>query len=184
MPPTSKRCQFCWKAFTTHRGINQHISASPICKKEWNKIIVNKNDDNRHPKRMHTNSPEPIFLDDHPNPILTDILDDPDNGAGVNVEEANNSTDLDPETPMRYVETFPGPAGDTLRQEKTPFEVLEGVQREEGKAPWDPFASRAEWELAEWLIGNVGQTSTDKYLQLPIVSEIFGFTKKNSAFKR
>jgi hypothetical protein len=171
MPPMSKRCQFCMKNFTTQRAVNQHISASSTCLKEWHKSIVRTND-NRLPKRRRTNSPEPIFHDDIPNPDLIDNLDDPDtgNGAGANVEDADNSEDHDPATPKRYVEAFPGPAGDTLRQEKTPFEVLEGIQREDGKAPWDPFASRAEWELAEWLINSVGQSSTDKYLQLPIVS--------------
>jgi hypothetical protein len=94
------------------------------------------------------------------------------------LEDADNSDELDPATPKRYIEAFPGPAGETLRQERTPFEVLEGMQREEGRAPWDPFASRAEWELAEWLIKNVGQSSTDKYLQLPIVSREIWLKKK------
>ena len=35
---------------------------------------------------------------------------------------------------------------------------------------WAPFEDQAEWNLACWLIKNVGQKSIDEYLKLPIVS--------------
>jgi hypothetical protein len=165
MPPTLKHCQFCQKGFTTQRAVNQHISASTTCLKEWHKNIVREND-SPSPKRRRVNSPDPCLL---PNPDIPHNFDDADNCA--NLEDTDNkSDDVDPVTHRRYVEPFPGPAGETLRCEKTRFEILEGEQRTEGKAPWEPFASRAEWELAEWLVKNVRQRSTDKYLQLPIVS--------------
>jgi hypothetical protein len=166
MPPSSKRCQFCRKAFSTQRGVNQHISASSICLKEWHKTIVRTNDDDRLPKCRRTNSPEPNILDN----LLNEAND------RANVEEAANNGDetdgdeTDPATPKRFIEPFPGTAGGTLRQETTQFEVLEREQRLEGMAPWELFASRVEWELVEWLIKSVGQKSTEKYLQLPIVS--------------
>ena len=169
MPPTSKRCQFCQKTFNTQRGVSQHISASIICLNEWHKNIVKK-DDNPSPKRRRINSPEPSFLDEelpYPNPTLD--FDAADNRADV--EEVDDDSDnIDQATPKRYVEPFPGPAGDALRQEKTRFEILEGVQQMEGKTSWEPFASRAEWQLAEWLMKNVRQKAIDEYLQLPIVS--------------
>lgn len=169
MPPTSKRCQFCRKTFPTQRCVNQHISASTSCLNEWHKDIVRKNI-TLSPKRRRVNSPEPCVPDDH----LPNLNPDPTHDFDVdnnqtNAEEADDGNS-DPLTPKRYVEPFPGPAGDTLRREKTRFEILEEQQKLEGKAAWEPFASRAEWELAEWLMKNVGQKSTDKYLQLPIVS--------------
>lgn len=35
--------------------------------------------------------------------------------------------------------------------------------------PWAPFADQEAWELAQWVITNVGQNATDKFLKLPIV---------------
>ena len=91
--------------------------------------------------------------------------------ANVAVEEDQLGED---DKPRRYIEPFAGPAGVALRREKTRFERLREIQRSEGKDPWDPFASRSEWGLVEWLMKNVGQKSTDEFLQLPIVSYFFG----------
>jgi hypothetical protein len=181
MPPKLlKCCHFCQKAFTTQRAVNQHISASENCRKEWHKNIVRKND-NPSPKCRRINSPEPSFPDDDlPNANLTDadnFIPPPEpcqqtptcQAAQAVLEDADDS-DLATKSHKRYVEPFPGPAGEALRQEKTNFEVLLQKQELEGKNPWEPFASKAEWGLVEWLMKNVGQKSTDEYLRLPIVS--------------
>jgi hypothetical protein len=165
MPPISKRCPYCRKTFSTQRSVNQHISASTTCLKEWHKDIVRKDDNT--PKCRPTNSPEPKPHDDFPCPDLTHEFDDAANQTNLEDEDDTHEDHL--ATPKRYFEPFPGRAGDALRQEKTRFETLEEEQRLEGKLPWEPFASREEWGLAEWLMKNVGQTSTDQYLQLPIV---------------
>lgn len=164
----SKRCQFCSKTFPTQRKVNQHISASAICLKEWHKNIAN---DNQIPKRRRINSPEPEPDDNiPPNPYPIHDFDDADHQfqAEANVEEAEE--EVDEATPKRYIKPFPGPAGDALRHEKTRFVILEEIQQLEGRSRWEPFASKAEWELAEWLMKYVGQKATDEYLQLLIVS--------------
>jgi len=38
--------------------------------------------------------------------------------------------------------------------------------------PYAPFDSKQEWELAQWLIKNVGQMQTEAFLKLPIVCRI------------
>lgn len=66
----------------------------------------------------------------------------------------------------RWLKDFPLPAG--LQPAQSYFERV----REEQKTAdnlWAPFADEEEWELAQWLITNVGQNATDKYLKLPIV---------------
>ena len=40
----------------------------------------------------------------------------------------------------------------------------------EGLDPWAPFSNEEEWQLARWLMKNVGQSKTDEFLRLPIVS--------------
>ena len=185
MPLTTvKHCQFCLKAFPTQRAINQHISASKICLKEWHKKITRKNV-NLSPKRRCISSPEHL-LDDLPNvePTHWHTLNNADNfkfsepcqqtpSCRATVEDENDDNENNPmtkSTHIRYIESFPGLTGEALRQEKTRFEVLQQIQEMDAKAPWEPFASRAEWGLAEWLMRNVGQKSMNEYLQLPIVS--------------
>jgi hypothetical protein len=49
------------------------------------------------------------------------------------------------------------------------FESIRREQEESGTSQWGPFNSKEEWELAEWLIRNVGQKQTDAFLKLSIV---------------
>jgi len=87
---------------------------------------------------------------------------------GVTVEEID-----DEEAPShggRYAEAFPAPAGESFGERATLFEALKGQQNIEGESRWAPFKDRDEWELAEWLMKNVGQNKTDEFLKLPIVS--------------
>lgn len=172
MPPISpKRCPFCLKAFATQRAVNQHISASKFCLKEWHKSIVRKRYNPL--KRKRTNSPEPGL------PVVDDVNfndnfnrdDTPEPRQRTpsqhsDVDDADDKKDLD----ERFIEPFPGRAGEALRHEKTCFENLQQTHQLKGETPWAPFANREEWGLAEWLMRNVGQKSTDEYLQLPIVS--------------
>ena len=85
------------------------------------------------------------------------------------------------QTNERFIESYPGEAGNGLRHSKTQFEYWLENQRMEEKILWYPFASEQEWALAKWLLKNVGQKSTDEFLKLPIVSQIIEvFIKKNS----
>jgi len=78
----------------------------------------------------------------------------------------------------RFVQPYPRPVAEPLlnwkgepMKRKTKFESLLEEQRVEGKQPWEPFASREEWELATWLITNMGQKATDDYLKLRNMSK-------------
>ncbi|KAF7328359.1 hypothetical protein MVEN_02551500 [Mycena venus] len=71
----------------------------------------------------------------------------------------------------RYVQDFPedfkaGKAGDEC---KTYFETLRDEQKARGNAPWYPFESEEEWELAHWLMtSGLSQKKTDNYLKLKV----------------
>jgi hypothetical protein len=71
----------------------------------------------------------------------------------------------------RYIEKFPEEylAGATWGRSRTLFESLDEEQKQEGGSRWAPFEDEDEWQLAEWLIRNVGQKQTDSFLRLPIV---------------
>ena len=60
--------------------------------------------------------------------------------------------------------------GIQLQPAQSYFETVQEEQKKTGDNPWAPFTDEEEWELAHWLITNVGQNATDKYLKLPIVN--------------
>ena len=71
----------------------------------------------------------------------------------------------------RWAGRYPSPAGETIGEGTTIFEGWHTDQKNEDRSAWYPFSSQDEWELAQWLMKSVGQTSIDEYLKLPIVSE-------------
>ncbi|KAJ7812872.1 hypothetical protein B0H14DRAFT_3112207 [Mycena olivaceomarginata] len=55
---------------------------------------------------------------------------------------------------------------------KTYFQKLRDEQKDAGNAPWYPFESEDEWELAKWLMtSGLSQKKTDEYLKLKAVRE-------------
>lgn len=95
----------------------------------------------------------------------------------------------------RFIQPYPRPVAEPLLnrrgepvKRKTKFETLLEEQTVGGKQPWEPFASREEWELATWLLTNVGQKATDDYLKLRNVSKrscfltsVLTFTSKSES---
>ena len=77
----------------------------------------------------------------------------------------------DDEEFAQYIEEFPSNlgAGAVWGEEVPFFEKIRQEQERNGTSPWGPFEDQDEWELAEWLIRNVGQKQTDAFLNLNIV---------------
>jgi hypothetical protein len=80
---------------------------------------------------------------------------------------------------MRWIDPYPvdmlagTPMGDLAVAIPTKFDNIRHQLESNGdKGVWGPFKDEEEWQLAKWLIQNVGQNQTDKFLKLPIVSHI------------
>jgi hypothetical protein len=71
-----------------------------------------------------------------------------------------------------FEEPFPSKymAGATYGRAKTMFEHIRDDQVLNGYEILGPFAEEEEWELAKWLIKNVGHNQAEAFLKLPIVS--------------
>ncbi|KAJ7076071.1 hypothetical protein B0H15DRAFT_791005 [Mycena belliarum] len=71
-----------------------------------------------------------------------------------------------------YFEEFPeeGQAGATFGKGPTTFQAIRDDQILQGAQILGPFESDDEWELAKWLIKNVGHNQMEAFLKLPIVS--------------
>jgi hypothetical protein len=101
--------------------------------------------------------------------------DDPDASAPTHqstVEEVRGVGD-------RYTKPFPKDkgAGATFGTDRTSFEQIRDDQILLGVEVLGPFESEEEWELAKWLIKNVGHNQTDTFLKLPIVSLLYYWQK-------
>ncbi|KAJ7813602.1 hypothetical protein B0H14DRAFT_3477712 [Mycena olivaceomarginata] len=74
---------------------------------------------------------------------------------------------------MWYTQSFPEKreAGKTYGASKTSFERIRDDQILAGCEILGPFADDEEWELAKWLIKNVGHNQTETFLKLPIITD-------------
>ena len=71
----------------------------------------------------------------------------------------------------RFTEQYPGIAATILGKTKMVFESLEAAEVEKGNGERAPFCDEDEWELAQFLMKNLGQTKIDEFLKLPSVSK-------------
>jgi hypothetical protein len=192
-------CGFCGKNCPTMPGLKRHIDGTPACKKasheefgQYAKSIWNNIPDN--PQEQSLPNDQSPLVTPQPEPDFPDIhLEEDIQAAGAMLDE---ETDLPPapqpfnEQQLRpyratvedapdddetnqdhYIEEFPKEtlAGATWGTSQTLFESLNEEQKKERNSHWGPFEDEDEWELAEWLIQNVGQKQTDAFLKLPIV---------------
>ncbi len=86
------------------------------------------------------------------------------------VEDVPDDDDT-PSEDNRYIFSCPAElrAGAPIGQGVTDFEKIRATLERNG-TEWGPFADENEWQLAEWLLKNVGQMQADAFLKLPIVS--------------
>jgi hypothetical protein len=77
----------------------------------------------------------------------------------------------------RWIEDFPTAAGATKGRCESTFQTHRNAQQTAGNAPWAPFESKKEWELARWLMtSGISQKKMDSFLKLESV-RTFGTSK-------
>lgn len=186
----TNHCGYCGKGpFPTEGGLNKHIGQSKDCH-EKNRLAFKSytstvwkyapNTDN------HSSSPAPSPPPDEMD-LEQDLLTVERN---FNLNCMTGMLDLpDPQTEhtrhplpeaqlethsQRYFEKYPSErkAGGAWGKDQPLFVRIQREQQEIGTSKWGPFKDQDKWELAEWLVKNVGQKQTDKFLKLTIVSTL------------
>lgn len=180
------RCGFCLKEFGRARHVQLHIANTPKCRTARDRAINRRSA----PPSVDTGPSDPNPLDlDHMEDNMDEFIghDDVDyfpserlvvndeafnEAAKTNKRDRSQSRHTAPQTASeRYAEDYnTADVAHILRKTQTAFEILKESQNGLGEKPWAPFKDKDEWELAQFLITEVSQTATDKYLKLPIVS--------------
>lgn len=197
-------CKFCGEAFTTAANAQKHQSQAPNCLRKAEEEFRDISRLRRERRAKSSRPPfsacgntdfgptyeaevlvEPelpflaanIFPQDR-RPDLHEPLVDWDATPPVNMPEAREEGVYT----RRNVKRTEFPIKDDLkpghayRLGKTEFQSMrEDLNIKDGEV-LGPFKDIAEWELAKWLIKNVGHGQVDALLKLPIVS-------KSSVFK-
>ena len=173
-------CGFCLKEFGKAKHVQLHIANTPKCRTTRDREIDHR-----------SASPLVDTGSSDPNPLgLDPMADNMDEFVGhdyfpserineevvkTNKRDRSQSRHTTADTPRaaseRYAEDYnTADVAHILRKSQTAFEILKESQNGLGEKPWVPFKDKDEWELAQFLITEVSQTATDKYLKLPIVS--------------
>ena len=117
-------------------------------------------------KHVEHDSVELMEVEEQENTNTDTIIPDQD-AQRPRVEEVPDQDDIG----IEYVEPFPEEAGTSCGQAQTLFESIHDEQVLRGAEILGPFESEAEWQLAKWLIKNVGHNQAEAFLKLPIVSD-------------
>jgi hypothetical protein len=185
--------------FPSSSGLNKHMRHSVNCNKtarqKWGSFATTMWDNAPGPSNIEQQPPaSPPILEDDELPNMPDIALEEDLQA---LEDDLADTTITPHCPQSpapappgpemppaqpeslratvddayYIEEFPADlgAGAIWGEEVPVFEKLWQEQKAEGSSRWGPFENQNEWELAEWLIKNIGQKQTDAFLNLNIV---------------
>ena len=185
--PDIFKCQFCAARLPTSQGLRSHMTQSRSCHE---KLEATYRQDHPHietPDDMTGEMPpadSPDELEDegagdpqydppfrHPSPPNAEA--DAMSGSEQPLPKRVRIEEVEDEgAPGRHqwIEDFPSAAGANLGSCQTKFEQLREKQGENGDAPWAPFESEEEWELARWLMtSGVSQKKTDTFLKLKTV---------------
>ncbi|KAG1897449.1 uncharacterized protein F5891DRAFT_1129914 [Suillus fuscotomentosus] len=162
-------CVFCGKVTTTHEGLKRHIVGRLECRTQYESMIEEveaENLDNAPDVDFPHQDAAPGHVHPRPSP---DMDDNPalSKTRRVTVEEVEDEDGMSFTNNGRYFEPRTD-AGWALHEGEMSFEKYRTYQEEEGEDPWSPFEDKEEWDLAHWLVKNLGQTRTEEFLKLPI----------------
>ncbi|KIK15871.1 hypothetical protein PISMIDRAFT_16209 [Pisolithus microcarpus 441] len=186
------RCDYCLKPISTLAGVKRHIAQSAACQQQWNRVLEHTAstasvDDHQIGDEMD-NAPG-IVSDQYDESDGNDSgRDNLDIQEGPLVQQLQSYAEPEPLNPPsrhasvgddvedepasanggRFVEQYTGAAAHILGSWPTVFEDMENAENTSGGSQWAPFQNEEEWELARFLMKNVGQTKIDDFLKLSL----------------
>lgn len=184
-------CSYCYRTLPQLLALQKHICHDPVCSVEWSRWLkqcsVNNashaGDDMDAPGAGLTSPSNWSDVDTAmcgadvgeaglSSTLEPDISPAGSFGAALSESECTELTEQQRrQTWDRYVRQFPqkAEAGKSYGQHKTDFEQVQRQQEMAGESKYAPFKDRKEWEMADWLVSNIGQNKMREFLKLDIV---------------
>ncbi|KAI6017785.1 hypothetical protein BKA83DRAFT_17150 [Pisolithus microcarpus] len=188
-------CDYCLKPISTLAGVKWHIAQLAACQQQWNWVLERTAsaasvDDHQIGDEMD-NAPGIVSdrynesdgndsghdnLDIQEGPLVQQLqsyaepepLNPPSKRASV-------GDDVEDEPALAnggcFVKQYTGAAAHILGSWPTVFEDMENAENTSGGSQWAPFQNEEEWELARFLMKNVGQMKINDFLKLSLVRQ-------------
>jgi hypothetical protein len=177
--PLLHQCPYCSTFKPTEQGVRSHIAQSPGCfsrQKEESERVLDEESASEVMDIQDEDEDDAPFMDADPPLRLPSVESDAETEAnaaqpqhhrlGVEMEEVFDEE----EEGLRWVEDFPTAAGETKGRCESAFYKHRKAQQAARDAPWAPFESQKEWELARWLMtSGVSRKKMDSFLKLESV---------------
>ena len=168
---------YCPKALPTAQGLSLHFAQSQRYKARlaaFNRVEDLPNVHNE-PYDNDVKAEQQAYDQNNPNGDLElnpDVQPDPSSPIMIPVAQSlADSLSEDEEDKLednvRYINDFVGAGLPYAERSTTNFEQHFELQRNAGDAPWTPFESEGQWELARWLMtSGVSQRQINEFLKL------------------
>ncbi|KIK13304.1 hypothetical protein PISMIDRAFT_18070 [Pisolithus microcarpus 441] len=160
----------------------RHVSQTPACRQRWEEVLEQEvittteiGDVLEHEPYDGQYESEPDDAPDgtpdlHEGHFVQNLREHKESERHDLCKSQSELAQID-DTPIRsregrFAKKFDGIAAKILGSRDTVFESMEAVEN-----MWAPFHSEGEWELARFLMKNIGQTRIDEFLKLDIVRQ-------------
>ena len=196
MDTTSHKCAYCSARLATAQGLHSHLAQSERCRAKHEASIIDSDSDSSDSNSQLGGNVNTTQIDTPFDDLPTDYDADSPPYIELNLP-VGNPVEEEPEEPIResrratvedvededeitdesrFIEDFPTPAGlphSAYKMQSSDFERHLDEQKKVGDAPWAPFETEDEWELARWLMtSGISQTNINSFLKLNKVSRI------------
>ncbi|KAI6156715.1 hypothetical protein BKA82DRAFT_4009271 [Pisolithus tinctorius] len=184
-------CDYCLKTISTVAGVKRHISQSAACQQQWKQVLE---------RTASTASvDEDHQLDDGQLEYMPNLASDwhyKPSDDGLDLLEGSLVQQFQPRTEPERLDPLPrhasvedvedgsSPAGDRhfieqytgfatriLGSRATAFKEMKKTEQKNNNNQWAPFQNKNEWDLACFLMKNMGQTKINEFLKLSLVRE-------------
>ncbi len=175
--PLLHQCPYCLTFKQTEQGVRSHIAQSPGCfsrqqgESEWLLDDENTSEIMENEDIQDEDDEDAPFMDADPPLRLPSDAETEANAAQLQHHKVEMVEVFDEEEEgLRWVEDFPTAAGETKGRCESAFQKHRNAQQAARDAPWAPFESQKEWELARWLMtSGVSKKKMDSFLKLESV---------------
>ncbi|KIO00551.1 hypothetical protein M404DRAFT_29479 [Pisolithus tinctorius Marx 270] len=182
-------CDYCLKTISTLAGVKRHISQLAACQQQWKQVLegtastasVDKDhqlDDGQLEYMPNLASdwhyePSNDGLDLLEGPLVQQFQPcaEPEHfdplPRHASVEDVKDGSSL--ASDGRFIKQYTGFATRILGSCATMFEEMEKTEQKNNNNQWAPFQNKNDWDLAHFLMKNMGQTKINEFLKLSLV---------------